>query len=52
MFRWPQKRPQPDAGHVIAFNVKPGLEMLYEIPFTNNGYVNGIRIDPHGKPCN
>jgi hypothetical protein len=51
MFWWSEERPQPDAGHVIAFNVEPGREMLYEIPFTDDGHVNGIRIDPNGKPC-
>ena len=52
MFWWSEERPQPDPGHVIAFNVEPGREMLYEIPFTDDGHVNGIRIDPNGKPCN
>ena len=51
MFWWSEERPQPDAGHVIAFNLEPGREMLYEIPFTDDGHVNGIRIDPNGKPC-
>ncbi len=51
MFWWSEERLQPDAGHVIAFNVEPGREMLYEIPFTDDGHVNGIRIDPNGKPC-
>ena len=52
MFWWSEERPQPDPGHVIAFNVEPGREMLYEIPFTDDGHVNGIRLDPNGKPCN
>ncbi len=52
MFWWSEERPQPGPGHVIAFNVEPGREMLYEIPFTDDGHVTGVRIDPNGKPCN
>lgn len=51
VFWWTQERPQPDSGHVVAFNVEAGREMLYEVPFSDDGHSTGVRIDPNGKPC-
>jgi hypothetical protein len=51
VFWWTQERPQPDGGHVVAFNVEAGREMLYEVPFSDDGHPTGVRIDPNGKPC-
>jgi hypothetical protein len=51
VFWWTQERPQPDGGHVVAFNVEAGREMLYEVPFGDDGHLTGVRIDPNGKPC-
>jgi len=51
IFWWTQERPQPDGGHVNSFNVEAGRQMLYEIPFSDEGHLTGVRIDPNGKPC-
>ena len=51
IFWWSQERPQPDGGHLATFTVEAGRQMLYEIPFSDEGHLTGIRIDPNGKPC-
>ena len=51
IFWWTQERPQPDGGHLVTFSVEAGRQMLYEIPFSDEGHLTGIRIDPNGKPC-
>ena len=51
VFWWTQERPQPDGGHLVSFNVEVGREMLYEVPFSDDGHLTGVRIDPNGKPC-
>lgn len=51
VFWWTQERPQPDGGHLVSFNIEAGREMLYEVPFSDEGHLIGVRIDPNGKPC-
>ncbi|MFO0905877.1 MAG: CehA/McbA family metallohydrolase [Pirellulales bacterium] len=51
VFWWTQERPQPDGGRLASFNVEAGREMLYEVPFSDDGHLTGVRIDPNGKPC-
>ena len=50
MFWWTEERPQPDAARLVTFNIEPGREMLYELPFGDDGRVTGLRIDPKEKP--
>ncbi len=51
VFWWTDERRQPDGKHVVGFNLEPGLARLYEIPFSADGKVIGIRIDPNSRPC-
>lgn len=51
IFWWSEERPQPDGEHAVSFNIEAGREMLYEIPFSDNGHLTGIRIDPNNLPC-
>ncbi len=51
VFWWTDERPQPDGAHVVAFNVEPGRDMLYEVPLVDDGHLTGVRIDPNGRPC-
>lgn len=50
VFWWSEERPQPDGSHVVSFQVEAGRDMLYEIPFSEEGRLTGVRIDPNGKP--
>ena len=50
MFWWTEERPQPDAARLVTFNIEPGREMLYELPFGDDGRVAGLRIDPKEQP--
>ncbi len=45
-FWWTEERPQADGSRTHTFVVQPGKETLYEIPFTSEGELAGIRIDP------
>jgi hypothetical protein len=51
VFWWTEERPQPDGAHVVAFNVEPGRDMLYEVPLAEEGHLTGVRIDPNAGPC-
>lgn len=49
VFWWTRQRPQPDGGHLVNFLVQAGQAKLYEVPFTADGDLTGVRIDPDGK---
>lgn len=51
VFWWSDQRPLPDGDHVVGFNIEPGRQMLYEIPFSESDRLAGVRIDPNGSPC-
>lgn len=51
VFWWTEERPQPDGAHVVAFNVEPGRDMLYEVPLAEEGHLTGVRIAPNAGPC-
>ena len=50
MFWQTEQRPAPDGAHAVNFQLEPGQEHLYEIAFTAEDTLTGLRIDPNGVP--
>ena len=50
LFWQTEQRPFPDGGHAVSFQLEPGQEHLYEIAFTAEDTLTGIRLDPNGVP--
>lgn len=50
IFWWTDKRPWPSGDHRVDFVLKPGREALYEIPFTPEDDLRGVRVDPGNDP--
>ena len=50
LFWWTKDRPNPSGDRRINFLVEAGKEHLYEIPFTAESELAGVRIDPLSKP--
>ena len=50
LFWQTEQRPAPDGAHAVSFQLEPGQEHLYEIAFTAEDTLTGIRIDPNGVP--
>jgi len=50
LFWWTQDIPQPTGDRQVNFVLHPGKEHLYEVPFTAEGELAGVRLDPLVKP--
>lgn len=50
VFWWTKDRPQPTGDRQTNFIIEPGEERLYEVPFTAESRLAGVRIDPLVKP--
>ncbi len=50
LFWWTEERPAPDENRCLTFPLIPGGAHLYELPFSVNGVLAGVRIDPNVKP--
>ena len=50
LFWWTKDIPQPTGDRQVNFLLHPRKEHLYEIPFSSNGELAGIRLDPLVKP--
>ena len=50
LFWWTKDMPQPTGSRQVSYPLHPGKEHLYEVPFSVNGELTGIRLDPLIKP--
>ena len=50
LFWWTKDKPQPTGSRQVSFPLHPGKDHLYEIPFSVNGELTGLRLDPLIKP--
>ena len=49
-FWWTKDIPQPTAERQTNFVLEPGREHMYEVPFSVEGELTGVRLDPLVKP--
>jgi hypothetical protein len=50
LFWMTEQQPHPDGGRQVSFQLEPGREALYEVAFTADDTLTGLRIDPNGVP--